>query len=190
MKRTVALLSALGTLAGCSRREPPITSTTQTTSATQEVAPTDDQVAAEITRRLGAEPKLSMAAKGVKVSVDHGVATLRGDVSSPLEKDAIHAIANGAPGVVGLSDELALARVPSSADSDRVIEQNARRALRADGTLQNVVRDVDVTSTNGVVTVRGSVASDEERRTIERIVEGTPGVAAVTNDVGVHGKAH
>lgn len=51
--------------------------------------------------------------------------------------------------------------------NDRTVAQNIRKALMKDKSLSTYAHNVKVVSTNGVVTLKGPVRSDEEKRTVE-----------------------
>jgi len=61
--------------------------------------------------------------------------------------------------------------------ADKALKTNLKQALNQ----RNVHIDVD----EGVVTLKGEVRTEEDRRTIDDLVHGTPGVAAVKNKIKV-----
>ena len=50
--------------------------------------------------------------------------------------------------------------------SDRALTQNIRKAVVADKSLSTYARNVKIVSQNGMVTLRGPVRSDDERKSI------------------------
>jgi hypothetical protein len=180
MRRALPVLFTL-LLLSCSReKERPQLTSAQTGGA-------DDQLAVQIDQRLGKEPGLSIAARGVEVSVDGGVAALRGKVSSAQVREAVHAVVERTPGVTGLSDELVVApEGPSDAESDRIITGAALRALRADPSLLGLVADLDLSSKHGIVMIKRDKLTGAQDRAVTTLLEGLPGVIVVT-DKGVVG---
>jgi hypothetical protein len=164
-------------LAGCARtRRPP-----QLTSA--ETHPSDDRLAVQIDERLGERPHLSMAARDVWVSVERGVATLRGTVSSPVDREAVHVIAEETPGIAGVADQLVVsAKEPSKAESDRVITDTALRALRTDPALRGLVDDLHLRCDGGVIMIRRAKLTQAQDRAITQLLEKMPGVIVVTDE--------
>jgi hypothetical protein len=178
MRRVFPWLLPLA-LIGCARHHEPA----QLTSA--EARPSDDQVAVRIDQRLGQEPHLSIATRDVSVSVDHGVANLRGKVSSELDREAVRVIAEGTSGVTGVSDQLVVtAKGPIDAESDGVITEAALRALRTDPSLRGLVDGLELSCKDGIVMIRRDRLTDVQDKAVTKLLEGLPGVIVVT-DKGV-----
>ncbi len=70
----------------------------------------------------------------------------------------------------------------SNASADVAITQDIRKAVMADDVLSTNAQNVKIITTpGGVVTLRGPVASDEERARIEAKALAAPGVTKVNN---------
>jgi hypothetical protein len=143
----------------------------------------DDELAVRVDERLGEQAHVSIAARDVFVSVEHGVVTLRGKVSSAADRETIHAIADGTPGVLELRDELVVApEGPTKAESDQVITQAAMRALRADPSLRGLVDQLNVHCFGGIVTIRRAELTEVQDRAVTKLLESLPGVVVVTDE--------
>ena len=176
MKRAIPLLFSTLAVVACSRKAEP----TRLTSA--EPMPSDDELAVRVDERLGQAAHMSLAARDVSVSVQNGIATLRGKVSSSADREAIHVIADGTPGISGLSDQLVVApEGPTSAESDQVITQAALHALRTDPSLRTLADRLDLRCTAGVVRIRREVLTEAQDRAVTRLLEKLPGVIVVTD---------
>ncbi len=74
---------------------------------------------------------------------------------------------------------------PKDINQDSTISQNVRKALFANSELLNDLKDVRIDTSNGVVTIYGSVKTEDEKELITRLIEKTPGVIQVNNKVDV-----
>lgn len=63
--------------------------------------------------------------------------------------------------------------------ADRRATEEVRRRIAADDTMSDQARQVEVTTSEGVVTLRGPVDSAEEGTTIASLAESVPGVRRV-----------
>ena len=70
-------------------------------------------------------------------------------------------------------------------DADRKIIQEVRQALTADSSLSTSAQNVTVVSTNGKVTLRGSVKDDSEKQKIANKATQVAGVSNVDNQLTV-----
>jgi hypothetical protein len=68
---------------------------------------------------------------------------------------------------------------------DRDINEQILLRLQQGGFSTQLLRNIQVTSHGGVVTLRGKVANQEEKRRVEEMIKTAPGVAAVTNELRV-----
>jgi len=62
---------------------------------------------------------------------------------------------------------------------DRRTTDEVERRIASDETLAPLAERIRVTTTEGVVTLRGVVTSDEDRLVLASVAEGTPGVRRV-----------
>jgi uncharacterized protein YjbJ (UPF0337 family) len=76
-------------------------------------------------------------------------------------------------------------RTPASSDIDNTISQNVRKSLFANSGLLTDLKDVRIESSNGVVTVYGSVKTEDQKALINSLVERVSGVTQVNNKVDV-----
>jgi osmotically-inducible protein OsmY len=92
--------------------------------------------------------------------------------------------ASGIRGVWRVDDRMTV--VPAARESDATIEDQVQRSIYDDAAAPDA-RKVQITTANARVTLRGPVASPEERQMIENDAEEVPGVIAVDNDLQVQG---
>jgi hypothetical protein len=171
------LALAVPAIANCGR------TTKQLAHLTSADTTSDDELAVRVDERLGEQPHVSMAARDVSVSVENGVATLRGKVRSARDRETIHAVADGTPGVIGLRDEIVVVpEGPTRAESDHVITQAAMRALRAEPSLRGLVDQLHVQCDAGIVTIRREGLTDAQDRAVTNLLETLPGVIVVTDE--------
>jgi hyperosmotically inducible protein len=64
----------------------------------------------------------------------------------------------------------------SESEADRTITQKVRQSLMGDAALSTNAKNIKVVTRNGTVTLRGVVASAEEKSSIEGQVKAVPGV--------------
>jgi len=72
--------------------------------------------------------------------------------------------------------------------SDREVAQQIRQAVMNDKSLSTYAHNVKIISQNGVVTLKGSVRTDDERRAIEKIAAAIVGQEKVTSQLEVKPK--
>ena len=164
----VLMLLALGTVAGC--------------RGNSALSP---DVSASIRKSLD-----QAGLKTVTVSQDRekGIVTLGGQVASDGEKTQADSLANSLAGGQVVADQIAV--VPAgegkdtravNSDLDQGIESNLDAAL-----IQNKMHDrVIYAVKNGVVTLTGTVNSEETRAAAEKLANGVPNVQQVVNDLQV-----
>jgi osmotically-inducible protein OsmY len=74
---------------------------------------------------------------------------------------------------------------PNSASSDRDIMQKIRKALMDDTSLSSDVKNVKVSAQNGKVTLKGTVPSEEDKKSVEQKATDIAGPGNVTNELTV-----
>lgn len=75
-----------------------------------------------------------------------------------------------------------------SNQSDRDITQQVRKAIMADKALSTYAHNVKVITQNGMVTLKGPVRSEEEKRAIEAKAAEVAGSDKITNEMDVKSK--
>ncbi|HRD55564.1 MAG TPA: BON domain-containing protein [Parachlamydiaceae bacterium] len=73
----------------------------------------------------------------------------------------------------------------ATVDSDATLSQNIRKVLLANSQLLNDLRDLRIESSNGTVTLYGTVRTDEQKSLIDRLVERISGVKKIDNKIEV-----
>ena len=151
-----------------------------------------------ITAKVQAKYFVDPDVKGRRIDVDtrQGVVTLTGEVSSDSERRQAIAIARNTDGVTSVTDQLKVqaaaatggdearsARSNVSTVEDAWITTKLQAKFFLDGDIK--ARDIDVDTRRGVVTLKGSVASDAEKQMATAIARDTEGVTRVVNELTV-----
>jgi osmotically-inducible protein OsmY len=162
-----------------------------------------DQPDAWVTAKVQAKYFVDQDVKGRDINVDtrDGVVTLTGEVHSEAERRQALALARNTDGVLSVSDQLQVVPDRDATRTDR--RGDTTTAGRGIGdTLGDTwvttlvqskffldadvkARDIDVDTRNGVVTLTGAVASQDERQMAEQIARDTRGVSRVVNQLRV-----
>jgi osmotically-inducible protein OsmY len=125
----------------------------------------------------------SIDAVDVRVSVDHGIATLRGSVSSCAERITTERAALRVVGIKGVANDLTVGFTAAFRRTDTEVAQAAAEALKEStpvphGRLTVVVR-------GGWLTLNGTVLWQYQKYAAARAVRNLSGVTGVTNDIVV-----
>lgn len=118
-------------------------------------------------------------ADAVKLTVDRGWITLRGDVEWDYQRRAIEKAVRPLMGVVGISNEITLRAKPKLDNlHHRIEEALTRQALRE-------ARHIKIGVDGTTVTLTGQVHSWHEREAAQWVAWTAPGVRAVINELQV-----
>jgi len=116
----------------------------------------------------------------VDVKIDHGVATLTGTVDTKPERARAERIAR-VEGVTRVDDQLKVGR--KKAVPDDIVTADIQAKYLRDDTLRHT--EIAVTTMNGVVSLRGNVQSDDERRRAIQIARRCDGVKRVEDKLQI-----
>jgi len=72
-----------------------------------------------------------------------------------------------------------------NAASDRDLMQNIRKSLMDDKSLSTSAHNVKIIAKDGKVTLKGPVASEEEKRTVEQKAAEVAGAGNITNEITI-----
>jgi osmotically-inducible protein OsmY len=183
--RTMVLACVL--LMSCSQRMSSSTDqrvgVTTVTAATVAPLESDQQIIRRIERDIAADPALSTAAAAAEVDAFDGAVVLRGSVADPATKAALVAIAEGTGHVV--LDKISVSPTATEAQSDDTVAFKLQRGMLNDPAVAPEMDGVSIDVVRGKVTLRGKVSSNASRTAVASLVEATPGVNAVTNELTV-----
>jgi len=179
MKRiAVASLSAVlavAALAGC-------TSSMVATSTQHD----DSGITSVVEASLAANDEVK--GRAVEVQTREGVVYLTGVVDTEEARLEAGRLAWRADGVEGVVNELTVGeRTVGSWADDVLISSKVKSKLIGNSEIR--AGDIDVSSSQGVVTLIGRVSSDAVKQEAERIARATKGVTDVSNELLV-GKVH
>ena len=134
----------------------------------------------EIRARLESDHRVPHPAE-VAVSERHGAVTLRGSVGTLHQRRAIVKIARAVPGVLAVEDELWVD------PRDRWQDNEVRGAvLQVLMSTDAVPADrIDVTVSNGWLTLKGEVKHQYENDAAFEAVSALPAVSGITNEIKV-----
>jgi osmotically-inducible protein OsmY len=140
---------------------------------------TDKDLKQHVQSALDWEPSLDTSDVGV--SVDEGVATLRGNVRSYVEKLTAERVALRVFGVKGVANDL-IVRLPSAFErTDTDIAQTAVAALKWSSSVPE--DHVTVTVADGWLTLNGALDWQYQKDAAARAVRDLVGVKGVTNNI-------
>jgi osmotically-inducible protein OsmY len=149
-----------------------------------------------------------LSATAIDTDVKNGVVTLTGTVENDIDRDLAGEIAEGLKGVASVENRLAVAGEAQrdhratnvDGEVDRGAEVDDRRSFGQwvnDATTSAVVestligneniraRDIDVDTQNDVVTLRGVVATEQQKQLAEQLAKNTRDVKQVRNELRV-----
>lgn len=127
--------------------------------------------------RLELDPTLDAA--GVGVSVQDGVVTLQGSLSSAEDRSATERAVKLVPGVKGLVDRIRVASPAPESPTDAEVAQVAAEAIQWLTTVPP--ESVSVTVRDGWVNLRGKVESCSQREILEDVIRHLPQVKGVND---------
>src|SRR5262245_57216300 len=82
-------------------------------------------------------------------------------------------------------DERKIAKGRSDSEADQTITQKIREALTSDESLSTNAKNVKIITNNGMVTLRGPVKNEQEKRAVEAKTKRVPGIKNVDNQLEV-----
>ena len=133
--------------------------------------------------------------KDVSVSQDRdkGVVALTGSVASEDDKARAESITRSIAGMQVVSNEIGVRPTDDKSTAKRVdsdLDSGIDKNLEAKLVQHRLKRDVRYDVTNGVVTLKGSVPSESQRSSVEKLAHDVPNVKQVVNEIEVtHQKA-
>jgi hyperosmotically inducible protein len=128
--------------------------------------------------------------KDVSVSQDRdkGVVTLTGTVATESDKAQAEAIVKSGAGAQVVSDQVAV-RPPGNESESKTVDTDIDKAIdkQVDAVLvkNKLKHDISYAVKNGVVTLKGDVASQGRRTQVEKLVAAVPNVKQVVNELEV-----
>ncbi len=142
----------------------------------------DSQITEAVHAALVASPKVN--ARDVDIQTREGTVSLTGVVATEEARREAGRLAWHTAGVEGIDNDLTVGeRTVGSWVDDVMISSKVKSKLIADSEIK--ARDIDVSSSQGVVTLIGRVGSQVIKEDAERIARGTKGVKDVANELVV-----
>jgi osmotically-inducible protein OsmY len=142
---------------------------------------TDAQIQQAVLKELDWDPRVDETEVGV--SVQHGVVTLSGTVTSWAKRLAAQEAAHRVAGVLDVANDIAVKIPGGRGRSDTEIAHAVRHALEWDVFVPD--QDIQSTVSNGRVTLTGTVGTVVEREDAARAVRNLIGVSGVDNQIAV-----
>jgi osmotically-inducible protein OsmY len=135
----------------------------------------------QIETRFQQDPALKNSR--IEVTVVDGLAVLKGKVDTQAEKAQATRLAS-VSGIVGVDNRLEVGSASlDQAVSDSALTASIKEKLEANE--MNRFDGVAVTSNNGVVTLTGSVPSEQAMKKVLEIAQGADGVTRVENKLAI-----
>lgn len=144
-------------------------------------ARTDAQIQSDVLAELKWEPRVQPNEIGV--AVKSGVVTLTGWVDSYTKRWEAEDAAHRVRGVKAVANDIEVRRSSEDKKTDADLAAAAVRALESDAFVS--VDNLDVTVSNGWVTMKGEVEWQYQKQDAERVVRRLTGVRGVTNLITV-----
>lgn len=142
---------------------------------------TDAQIQQQVLKELAWDPRVEETEVGV--SVQHGVVTLSGTVTSWAKRMAAQEAAHRVGGVLDVANDI-IVKIPGGLGrSDTEIAHAVRNALEWDVFVPD--KHIQSTVSNGWVTLTGAVETVSEREDAARAVRNLTGVHGVVNQITV-----
>ena len=146
---------------------------------------TDKQVHHDVQHALHTDQHVDGAA--LDVSVNEGVVTLEGSISSPAEKEEAETAVKQVTGVKAVATEITGQPGENIERIDREIALAAVQHLKRHSFVPE--DRILVTVNTGWVTIEGDVSNDHQKRSAESAVSHLAGVQGVTNAITVQAEA-
>ena len=140
----------------------------------------DNQIQKDVASEILWDPRVTSS--HVSVSTKDGIVTLRGSVPHYFEKSAAEDAAQRVSGVIAVADEL---DVKVIAEYETTDEDIALAAVSAMKWSYSVPKGIQVTVDRGLITLRGDVDWDYERREAREAVSSLLGVTGVINLISI-----
>lgn len=135
----------------------------------------------DVLDELDFEPSINAA--NIGVSVDHGVVTLTGHVSTYAQKAAAEAVVRHVKGVKGIAQEIEVRPFGAHATAD---DEIARRAVTILAWNTSIAENaVQVTVQRGWVTLTGAVAWQYQKTAAAEAVQRLGGVVGISNNIEI-----
>lgn len=139
----------------------------------------DEEIADNIRRALKRDARIR--SDDICVKVENGIATLAGEVVTPMEKWAALDTAKYTYGVVGIVDKIAV--LPSETVSDHLLEELIKAELARVPRLDP--RKINVTVEDGIATLSGEVDFLYQKKEAEQAAAETPGIRGVRGNINI-----
>ncbi len=123
----------------------------------------------------------------LKSKVKDGVVTLTGEVHNWFKKYHAGDLAAGVLGVKRVINRIAVHQNQASLKSDQALVKDITSALKWNWTTWPVHKEIKVSVSNGIATLKGDVDTWSERREANRVTFRTVGIWAVDNQLTVNG---
>jgi osmotically-inducible protein OsmY len=122
----------------------------------------------------------SIVPKSVDAKVSDGFVTLTGTANWQYERDEAEFVASSIVGALDVFDEIELTHPTADADD---VQKAIKKAFKRNASLD--AKDLHVSSSNGTVTVKGTVRSWAEHDEAIDAAWAAPGVTSVLDDLSV-----
>jgi hyperosmotically inducible protein len=166
--------------------------------------PADSAISDRVRQAILGDGTISMLLPNIHVLTTRGVVALTGSVRSPADKQQIEMICKGVGGVARVDNRLDVktdlaksaagasnppdasgSATPGPSDADAAISQRITRAILDDATVAVEAPSVKVATSNGAVTLSGTVKSQTSKERIETIAKSIAGSTRVEDNIEI-----
>jgi hyperosmotically inducible periplasmic protein len=132
----------------------------------------------------------NVKAQGTDVDVKDGIVTLKGEASSPAQKELTTEYAKEVEGVKGVKNEMTVAKAkqePGEPLSEQIDDASVTAQVKMSLFFHSSTSALrtKVTTSHGVVTVSGQADNSAEKKLVTKLVEDIHGVKSVINDMTI-----
>ncbi len=173
-----------------------------TATAGVQKAETDRALESQIRQSLG-NSNLSYLASRVNVMASSGIVTLSGSVPTAQDRQALETTVRNTSGVNSVIDQVRVQETegtpgtttpvysetsPGQAttpETDSALTDRLQQTLRNNANTAPLAQDVNVSTQNGVVTLTGTVPSEQQRQLLDNLVRNVSGVKSVYDQMRI-----
>lgn len=152
------------------------------------------QLTSQVRQQISQDQQLSSVASSIQISERSGTVTLEGTVQTEQQKQAAERTAKQVQGVTRVENKLEVSASgaastgrlqPGMQQGGQQLTSQVREQLRQDQQLSSVASNIQVSESQGTVTLAGMVQTEQQKQAAERAAQQVRGVTRVENELEV-----